>query len=317
VSAISSRTGSAFKISAGRLLNFSAPFTALVEDCTFTGGSSGSAGITMSFSGARGSVVFSRGVIGPTAGPGLLLEDHTVGSAVAVFDRMKLIGTDFGPFVQGMAGWPENCSAPICIHCGSPFCLETAPDDYDAITDRTPGGLVFTQLEVDPACDGVGNGTWHCLPQHGNRGPGEPFAVVSTAAAARPAAPVASGSVIVHATDKRACSVARDTPTAFRDVLVDCRVKGAPTKTDDKSAQGRTRAPPPPAPPAKVGYQHAFPQTGPDSPACLDGKAYTITYQLSTSGSTKWSFSIPCVPSFAVPPLPRCRSRAHRTLCYE
>ena len=87
VSAISSRTGSAFKISAGRLLNFSAPFTVLVEDCTFTGGSSGSAGITMSFSGARGSVVFSRGVIGPTAGPGLLLEDHTVGSAVAVFDR--------------------------------------------------------------------------------------------------------------------------------------------------------------------------------------------------------------------------------------
>ena len=79
--------GSAFKISAGRLLNFSAPFTVLVEDCTFTGGSSGSAGITMSFSGARGSVVFSRGVIGPTAGPGLLLEDHTVGSAVAVFDR--------------------------------------------------------------------------------------------------------------------------------------------------------------------------------------------------------------------------------------
>ena len=41
VSAISSRTGSAFKISAGRLLNFSAPFTVLVEDCTFTGGSSG------------------------------------------------------------------------------------------------------------------------------------------------------------------------------------------------------------------------------------------------------------------------------------
>jgi hypothetical protein len=79
--------GSAFKISAGRLLNFSAPFTVLVEDCTFTGGSAGSGGITMSFSGARGSVVFSRGVIGPTAGPGLLLEDHTVGSAVAVFDR--------------------------------------------------------------------------------------------------------------------------------------------------------------------------------------------------------------------------------------
>ena len=59
----------------------------LIEDCTFTGGSSGSGGITMSFSGARGSVVFSRGVIGPTAGPGLPLEDHTVGSAVAVFDR--------------------------------------------------------------------------------------------------------------------------------------------------------------------------------------------------------------------------------------
>jgi hypothetical protein len=206
---------------------------------------------------------------------------------------MKLIGTNFGPFVQGMAGWPENCSAPICIHCGSPFCLETAPDDYDAITDRTPGGLVFTQLEVDPACDSVGKGTWHCLPQHGNRGPDEPYAVVSTAAAARPAAPVASGSVIIHATDKKACSIARDTPDAFRDVVVDCRVKGAPTKTDDKSAHGRTRTPPPPPPP-KVGYQHAFPlQTGPESPACLDGRAFTITYQLSTSGSTKWSFSIP------------------------
>eukprot|EP01052_Picozoa_sp_SAG31_P003306 SAG31_NODE_126_length_23665_cov_6.178987_1_plen_89_part_00 len=74
-------------------------------------------------------------------------------------------------------------------------------------------------------------------------------------------------------------------------------VVAAAAQTDDKSAQGRTRSPPPSPPPAKVGYQHAFPQTGPDSPACLDGKAYTITYQLSTSGSTKWSFSIPCVPS--------------------
>eukprot|EP01044_Picomonas_judraskeda_P011569 COSAG03_NODE_1587_length_3829_cov_3.242294_5_plen_218_part_00 len=49
-----------------------------------------------------------------------------------------------------------------------------------------------------------------------------------------------------------------------------------------------------PAPPAaKVGYQYAFPQSGPESPACLDGKAFTITYQLSSSGSTRWSFILP------------------------
>lgn len=217
--------GSAFKISAGRLLNFSYPFTLLVEECTFVGGSTGSAGITMSFSGVRGSVVFRNSIIGPTAGPGLLLEDHTVGSAVAVFDRMKLRGTNFGPFVKSMAGWPANCSAPICVHCGAPSCLETAPDDYSAITDRTPGGLVFTEIEIDPACDSTGKGSWHCLPEHGNGQ--EAFAVVSTAAAAQPRAPIASGTIIVHATDKTACSVDRDTPAAFRDVVVDCRLATA------------------------------------------------------------------------------------------
>lgn len=46
-------------------------------------------------------------------------------------------------------------------------------------------------------------------------------------------------------------------------------------------------------PPQIMGTQYAFPVTGPESPACLDGKAFTITYQLSASGSTKWSFSLP------------------------
>ena len=46
-------------------------------------------------------------------------------------------------------------------------------------------------------------------------------------------------------------------------------------------------------PPVKLGTQYAFPVTGPDSPACLDGKAFTISYQLSSSGSTKWTFSLP------------------------
>ena len=108
----------------------------------------------MSFSGAKGSVVFRGGVVGPTVGPGLVLEDHTVGSAVAIFDRVKLIGTNTGPFVHGMAGWPPNCTAPICIRCGHPHCLESAPDDYKRISDRNPGGLVFAELEVDPACAG-------------------------------------------------------------------------------------------------------------------------------------------------------------------
>ena len=109
----------------------------------------------MSFSGAKGSVVFRGGVVGPTVGPGLVLEDHTAGSAVAIFDRVKLIGTNTGPYVRGMADWP-NCTAPICIRCldHHPHCLESAPSDYNKISDRTPGGLVFAELEVDPACAG-------------------------------------------------------------------------------------------------------------------------------------------------------------------
>ena len=59
------------------------------------------------------------------------------------------------------------------------------------------------------------------------------------------------------------------------------------------AAAAGTAAAAPPPPPVKLGHQYAFPVDGPDSPACLDGKAYTITYQLSSSGSTKWSFSLP------------------------
>jgi hypothetical protein len=73
---------------------------------------------------------------------------------VAIFDRLKLIGTNAGPFVTGMAGWPANCTAPICVHCGHPHCLEALPADYGRISDHTPGGLVFAELVVDPACAG-------------------------------------------------------------------------------------------------------------------------------------------------------------------
>jgi hypothetical protein len=122
-----------------------------------------------------------------------------------------------------MAGWPANCTAPICIHCGKPLCLEGAPNDYTYFSDRTPGGIVFAELVVDPACAGVGKGTHHCLPTNGNGT--EPFAVVSTGRApSRAAASVAAGSVIVHATDERACSVVKDTAGAFRDVAIECRL---------------------------------------------------------------------------------------------
>eukprot|EP01052_Picozoa_sp_SAG31_P013901 SAG31_NODE_848_length_11534_cov_8.897463_11_plen_504_part_00 len=227
--------GTAFKVNAGVMLNYSAPFTLLVEDCNMTGGSSGSGGITLSYSGAKGSLVFRGGTVGPTAGPGLLIEDHTAGSAVAVFDRLRLLGTNYGPYVRSMAGWPENCSAPVCIHCSAPHCLETIPGDYGAITDPTPGGLVFADLKVDPACgDGeVGHGSYHCLPAHG--GGHEPFAVVSTGRSGSTSASVATGTVIVSAANSngssdssagavRACSVSSDTPAPFRDVAVDCHL---------------------------------------------------------------------------------------------
>lgn len=120
-------------------------------------------------------------------------------------------------------GWPINCTAPICIRCGHTLCLETTPADYDHISDRTPGGLIFAELEVDPACAGVGKGSHHCLPAHGSGV--EPFAVVSTGMVASPAVTsVAAGSIIVHATAARACSVDRDTVGAFTDVAIDCRL---------------------------------------------------------------------------------------------
>lgn len=201
----------------------------------------------MSFSGAKGSVVFRGGVVGPTVGPGLLLEDHTAGSAVAIFDRVKLIGTNTGPYVTGMAGWPVNCTAPICIRCGSsPHCIETVPSDYNAISDRTPGGLVFAELVVDPACSGVGQGSHHCLPANGNGA--EPFAVVSTARAAMSSlATVGTGSIIVHATTKHACSVDKDTAGAFRDVAVDCRLPTADRRRElpAKAARGGVSKEPP------------------------------------------------------------------------
>lgn len=177
----------------------------------------------MDFAGAKGSVVFRGGVVGPTVGPGILIGDHTAGAAVAIFDRVKLIGTNTGPFVHGMAGWPTNCTAPICIHCGKPLCVGTVPHDYAYFSDRTPGGVVFAQLVVDPACAGVGKGTHHCLPTNGKGT--EPFAVVSTGRAPSPVATsVATGSVIVHATAERACSVAKDTAGAFSGVAIDCRL---------------------------------------------------------------------------------------------
>ena len=114
-------TGSAFKISAGRLLNTSS-FTLLVEDGTFIGGSMGSAGITMSFSGAKGSVVFRGGIVGPTVGPGLLLEDHTVGSAVAIFDRVQLIGVStnhcgFDHLYHHIASRSNIAGLMLACHC--------------------------------------------------------------------------------------------------------------------------------------------------------------------------------------------------------
>ena len=57
---------------------------------TFIGGSTGSAGITVSFSGARGSIVFRGGVVGPTVGPGLLLEDHTAGKKTPFWHHLIL-----------------------------------------------------------------------------------------------------------------------------------------------------------------------------------------------------------------------------------
>ena len=42
---------------------------------------------------------------------------------------------------------------------------------------------------------------------------------------ARPAASAGSGAVIVHATVKTACGVDGDTPGAFRNVDVECRME--------------------------------------------------------------------------------------------
>ena len=112
---------------------------------------------------------------------------------------------------------------PLCRYapsdCGKPLCLGTVPHDYAYFSDRTPGGVVFAQLVVDPACAGVGKGTHHCLPANGKGT--EPFAVVSTG---RAPSPVATGSVIVHATAERACSVDKDTAGAFSGVAIDCRL---------------------------------------------------------------------------------------------